>query len=295
MNIFAAIVLLLPSQAADVEPEHAANSIFRDLMTSGFQAESTKIVLPGPKFHDSQKSDERRALLREVAGSPSAGDELLRDSVSAPFILKLRDEKLADSTLRIADLWFVVYADLDAIDPAESARQTSKPTEAANMRLEPKLLSRDQVQSRKLPFEEPNRARNEWYAHLNARLLDRIAVDSTDHVIVTRSADSLVIASRTDPAFNGDREFPNRWQSLNRSDPSKAAGSPHPYAGGVSYVKISKLGDGSRALLVEGHFAFVEPAEWFDRAPVLRSKFSIVAQDQIRRLRRQAAEVKRKP
>ena len=32
--------------------------------------------------------------------------------------------------------------------------------------------------------------------------------------------------------------------------------------------------------------AFVEPDGWFQGAPILRSKFSVVAQDQIRSLRR---------
>jgi hypothetical protein len=43
-------------------------------------------------------------------------------------------------------------------------------------------------------------------------------------------------------------------------------------------------------LLVEAHFAFAEPRAWFDGAPILRSKLSLIAQDQIRRLRRELAE-----
>ena len=35
--------------------------------------------------------------------------------------------------------------------------------------------------------------------------------------------------------------------------------------------------------------AFVEPNEWFQGAPILRSKFSVIAQDQIRSLRRELA------
>ena len=38
------------------------------------------------------------------------------------------------------------------------------------------------------------------------------------------------------------------------------------------------------------HVAFVEPDGWFQGAPILRSKFSVAAQDQIRTLRRELGE-----
>ncbi len=42
------------------------------------------------------------------------------------------------------------------------------------------------------------------------------------------------------------------------------------------------------------HMAFVEPDGWFQGAPILRSKFSAVAQDQIRSLRRGLARKREK-
>ena len=51
-------------------------------------------------------------------------------SVTAPYIIKLRDQKASDATIRMADLWFVVYAPLEQIDPirelAEPTRRRSK-------------------------------------------------------------------------------------------------------------------------------------------------------------------------
>ena len=43
-------------------------------------------------------------------------------------------------------------------------------------------------------------------------------------------------------------------------------------------------------LFVEAHFVFTEPHDWFEGAPVLRSKISLIAQDRIRKLRRELAE-----
>ena len=63
-----------------------------------------------------------------------------------------------------------------------------------------------------------------------------------------------------------------------------------PYAGGISYAKISRVAFQPTALFVEMHVAFVEPDGWFQGAPILRSKFSVAAQDQIRTLRRELAK-----
>ena len=65
-----------------------------------------------------------------------------------------------------------------------------------------------------------------------------------------------------------------------------------PYEGGMSYAKISRTELKPRAILVEMHMAFVEPDGWFQGAPILRSKFSVVAQDQVRSLRRELAKKK---
>ena len=55
-------------------------------------------------------------------------------------------------------------------------------------------------------------------------------------------------------------------------------------------LKITRLSAVPGALLVEVHFLFTEPQEWFDGAPILRSKISLVAQDRIRSLRSELAK-----
>ncbi len=104
--------------------------------------------------------------------------------------------------------------------------------------------------------------------------------------MATRTKESLVVASRTAPAFDKAGPDANGWRPVG-SGQGTAGGAPRPYAGGISYTKISRLAFQPGALLVEMHGAFVEPREWFQGAPILRSKFSVIAQDQIRRLRRE--------
>ena len=55
-------------------------------------------------------------------------------------------------------------------------------------------------------------------------------------------------------------------------------------------MKMTRLQTAPRAMLVEGHFAFAEPREWFSGAPILRSKISLIAQDRIRQFRRGLAK-----
>ena len=81
--------------------------------------------MPAPLLKDGQEADAQQAALLGVAGSEQALSDLLRDSVTAPFILKVHDAKADDGTVRLVDLWFVVRGDLDRLDPMEIATQTS--------------------------------------------------------------------------------------------------------------------------------------------------------------------------
>jgi hypothetical protein len=101
----------------------------------------------------------------------------------------------------------------------------------------------------------------------------------------------MVIAGRTDPAFDADSMLANRWWTLGQDD---QRGPGQPFRGGMSYAKISHLKEPAGSLLVEFHAAFVEPEAWFQGAPILRSKFAPIAQDKIRKLRRELLKNRRK-
>lgn len=262
--------------ADDPLPPHEANAVFRAVVADA------DAPLPAPTFADGQSADEQRAALRSLVASDRAVDDLLRDSVTAPFVLKLRDDTADGVTTRSGDLYFALHVGLDAIDPARlDASADSGPVEAGNMRFETKLLRATDLPG--LPAPVPG----EWYAHSTGRLLDRIAVESTDHATATRSAESLIVASRTDPRFDRHEKYPNRWAPIDRK---AGVGSPQPYGGGRGYAKATALKGTPGVTILEVHFAFREPKAWFDGAPILRSKLGLIAQDQIRRLRRELAK-----
>jgi hypothetical protein len=275
---------------AKVEHAHAENPVFKQVLEQGLETGGQSVRLPEPRLQDGQDADAQRVALREVFGSDRAAEEMLRNSVTAPYILKPHDLKTSDATIRSVDLWFVVYADLKELDPGkEAARTDAKEVEAANMWFQTRLLKNDELKAVGIESPGPRAGQSTWYAHVHARLLDRIDFELTDHVVASQSDESVVIASRTDPAFDRAGPMANGWKPLAAAGDSKAAVSVKPYGGGISYAKVSRLALKPGALLVEMHAAFVEPDGWFQGAPILRSKFGVVAQDQIRSLRRELA------
>ena len=70
---------------------------------------------------------------------------------------------------------------------------------------------------------------NYWYSHVHARLLDRIDFEATNQVVATQSPESIVVASRTDPAFAKVPALANSWKPLSqRRTPRNRASRPNP-------------------------------------------------------------------
>ena len=263
------------------------NPVLSTLIKDGVTANGVAVPLPAPTLLDGQDAAAGRAALSQVAGDERSVANLVRDSVSAPFVLKTRDVRAKDATIRVADLWFVVRGDLAEIDLKPILNKTAESSvEAGNMRFTSKVLSAQDLKDRPLDRLPALPGRDEWYTHATGRLLDRIKVAATDQVVATRTADSLTLAARTAPRFDADPTFPNHWATIDRGPAGETTGTPQVYAGGGSYVKITRLVAEPGALFVEAHFAFVEPQPWFAGNPILRSKFSVIAQDQVRQLRR---------
>jgi len=270
-----------------IEVAHAHNAVYLQVIDQGLDLGGQKVTLPPPRLVDGQDADTQRAALRDVAGSDQALEDMFRPSITAPYIIKPRDIKTTGGMIRAVDVWFVVYADPQNVDPAkEAARSDQKEIEVGNMWFQTRLLKAEDLRAVGITLAAAAEQKA-WYAHVHARLLDRIDFEATNHVVGSRSGESILVASRTDPAFA--KEGPNRngWKALSAAGGTKTEGSVQPYPGGMSYAKMSRVGFKPGALLVEMHVAFDEPHEWFQGAPILRSKFSVAAQDQVRTMRRE--------
>lgn len=289
------LIAALGQSAPATEPEHAANQIYRDLLRDGLPLAGGVVRFPVPRLRDGQSADSQRAALMDLAGSKGKADDLLRDSVVAPFLLKVRDLKPDGTTLiRGGDLWFVVHADLSEIDPDQMGGlgKEGEAVEVGNMRFQGRTVEAAELQRDGIEPPVPTGGEggsSVRFVHLTGRLLDRIGLEATSRVEVTRSADSIVIASRSLTDLAPARPLASRWWPITTGSGGEGRGEPRPYAGGASTVKISRLRSEPGALLVEVHFVYDEPLDWFDGAPILRSKIGLAAQDQIRRLRRELA------
>lgn len=271
-----AVMIGADGPAASLE----VNAVYASVRDEGLTVGGQTIRLDGPRFTDDLTAQEQREALRSLAGSDRAVEGLLRPSVTAPFLLSLEDRTVDGATIRSGDLFFAIQVDLDTIDPdALFGQEESGPVEAGNMRFEVQVLDD--------PGEGIDGSASARFVHSTGRLLDRIGVESTARVSASRSTDSVVVASRTDRRFDDHEQWPNRWWTIERQGTSESTGTPERYAGGIGYAKLTRLKDDPKTVLVELRFAFAEPTAWFNGAPILRSKFSLIAQDQIRRLRRE--------
>ena len=251
------VAIGLGDMASRIEPGHAVNSVYVGALEQGLTANGATAKLPEPRLGDGQAADVQRAALREVAGTDQKLDELVRNSVTAPYIIKVHDVKAADATIRVIDLWFVVYADIAQIDPAKQAEQAdNKDVEAGNMAIRTRLLKPEDIRAAGIepPKGPEGSGPSTWYAHIHGRLLDRIEFDATNKVMASRTGDSIVVAARTDPAFDKPGPNANGWKPVGAGHANDAAGGPlKPYRGGISYTKISRLAFQPGALLVEMH------------------------------------------
>ena len=287
--MFVGLIVLAAQGARSAGSGHSA---FATSIEKGLTAGGKTVKIPPPTFHDGQAADEQRAELRRVAGSDRKMEEMLADSVAAPYVLKLNDLVADGTTLRSIDLWFILHVGLDAIKADDPLRRAdSGPIEAGNMRFEAKALTADDLK----PDGVGPPAEGEAYSHSTGRLLDRILVESTDRIVVSRTPDSILVAGGTDPRFGPESRSPNRWSTIAWSGTSEKRGPAQPYLGSVGYAKITRWKGSLKTVVVETHFAFAEPKGWFAGAPILRSKFNLIAQDQIRAIRRELAKSLTKP
>ena len=292
---FLLLGLTVTTQATSAVPKaiHPENPVYSTLRTKGATLAGVQVDFPAPLHKEGTSAEAEHADLKRLTGSDRSLAEFTRDSVSAPIILKTRDEPAGEKGIvRMADLWFVVRASLDEIDPtsADSSTGEGKTVEAGNMRfgsvrLEPKDLS-----ARGITPGAGKSGSREWYIHLTSRMLDRIHVEATDRMTATRSDGSWIVGTITDSRFDADQTLPNVWHAIKRQGATEKPGLDEVYAGGASIITISRLASVEGALLIEAHFAFFEPKAWFNGAPVLRSKIGVVAQDRIRGLRRALAK-----
>ena len=217
--IFLALTLVVLGQTADTD-----NPLFQKVLDQGLVAGGVTVKLPTPTLHEGMNEAERRSALKSVVSQPL--DEFLRDSVNAPFQLKVRDVAYPDGLIRVVDLWFAIHADLDEInlDDLAGKKEQASQGEAGNMSFSVRSLTDAELM---IPakIQEGLVDRHIWSKGV---LLDRIEVTTVNHVVASKTGGTVLFASMTDPAYRDGESLSNRWLSLSRVGEKKNVGRPRP-------------------------------------------------------------------
>lgn len=277
------------------------NAIWRELLDEGVSVGvSFPVKLPRPTMADDLDPTAQRTAIEGIADANHPRDQLIRDSVVAPFQLRIEavmTDKDAAPARRV-DLWFVGHGKLDALWDEEFRSELFK---IATGKQDPDFpdatdaLPPKRLQSRGIepPDEGPTDGSRplESYVTSQFNLFDRVRVSANRHGMITRTPASIVVAAMTDRRFDDDPDGANAWRSLTKAASGKLeAGEQHPYKGGGFYVKVTQMLDPPDGLFVEYHQVFEEPQEWFQGANLLRSKLPLVVQDTVRKFRRKLKE-----
>jgi hypothetical protein len=288
-TVFGGTAVLVAASLAAGGGTEPGNEIFQQLTREGVAVGAgRRSKLPAPSMADGLDARAQRAVLESVAGSDYTVDELVRDSVVAPFVLKFRDAGAADPEAPAygIDLWFVAHGDFKALtDCSGLALRDGGRKQARAHVLTEQELTRRKLQERCGP------GRHERYGHAVLNVFDRLQLNLTLHALTTRHPECLLSAARVDSRFNEDADFPNQWRRLECDDDGRPVPGPaHPYNDGGAFLKVTKLLEPAGGNFVEVHAVLMEPKGWFGGANLLRSKVPLVARSEIRNFRRELAK-----
>ena len=253
------------------------------------------VKLKAPSMPDGLDAAAQGKVLAEVAGPRRRVSVLLRNSVVAPFVLKIAQVPMGEGEppMRSVDLWFVAYGPLDRFTSEESLDELAESAASSGKSRLPsteKVLKEEQLKARGLCAEESEN-RSEHFFYSSFPLFDRVQISATRRAVLTSGPESVLLAAMIDPRFTADAEYPNQWQPVKRDRQGRfELGPPVRYESAGLYTKVTRLVEPRGALFIEYHQLFHEPVGWFDGANLLRSKLPLMAQDAVRKLRRKLRE-----
>ena len=251
-------ILLSSVFAGQASSHEESNPVYRSLRERGVLVDTASwVALPSPTLPAGATQAEQMEAVGKVAKIKNYPlDYFMRRSPVAPYVLQIHElERLdAQTPVKGVDAWFVMYGDLDALTQGEFRAKLLNLTQGSG---EPRELTAAELAKRGLAADA---ALDEFFAHRSFNLFKRVDVSDTKHVVMTKTADSLILAAHLEPVFASDPQFPNQWRPVIRdSDGVGRLGPPQPYSGSGSYLKITRLAGAKDALFAEFHLAFVEP------------------------------------
>ncbi|MHB1422612.1 MAG: hypothetical protein ACYC3I_05340 [Gemmataceae bacterium] len=265
----------------------ASNPLFERLRTEGLSvAGEMKVPLPAPRMADGLDAADQRAVLEKIVGKRFRVGDFTAKVGTAPHVYSIEkiaaDEADAPRAFCIA-VSFIAYGSLDTVSNRDFLEKLHKKSKDRQLR----ILTAAELDKRKLTVES-SKEREERYSHGVILVLERVELRAALHTMVTRQPDSLLAATRVDPRFAKDSDFPNQWRKITADEEGeRKLGPAYPYGGAGGYLKITRLHEPKDALFIEYHLLYTEPKEWFNGADPLTTKLPAIIQSEVRGFRQE--------
>lgn len=283
------LILLAAAAVPAAEPakSHDANEIFRTLLEEGVQVtDKGKVKLPAPTLPDGQdEAGWKAAVSKIIDENKTSLDEMTANRPTAPFEHKVTVEESGDPAMgcRLVNFWYFAHGDIEKVMREAFRKNMLRLTQG---KYDFKDLSPADLAKRKIALGGKPGVEDEYITRRVFGLFDKIELAETNRVMVSRTKDSIIVATILDRRFLTDPEFPCQWKPLTlNEDGSLTPGEPRPFTGVGYYIKITKVADGM--MFVEAHFLIVEPKECFPNPAIVQSKLPILLQTEVRRFRRE--------
>ncbi|MFM7150870.1 MAG: hypothetical protein ACKO23_13595, partial [Gemmataceae bacterium] len=184
---------------------------------------------------------------------------------------------------REINLWFVVHGKMKDLED-QNLMGSLLGMQGKDKGKDPVYLTEAELKERNIPVETAKGIEDRyWLTEMG--LIDRIQISG---VMRTRkqNVDGLVTTMILDDRFSEDKKYPNRWRAIKEGEGKADLGPPNPYRGFGGYVKATPIPDQEGAILIEMHFGFAEPEEWFEGRNLLASKLPLAVRNNVINLRR---------
>lgn len=295
------LVLVFGAAAAQAQESAPANPLLEILLRQGVPlSDGSAMKLPSPALAPGMDAAAQEKAIAQIAGKNHSPADLLKKSLQAPFVLNVRTLKTIENprgAVRAIDLYFAAHGDWKKAQSDEfldslwkSAKENSPElTGGKTGELKPEECARRSVARMAAPQVE------ERFFYTVGPLLEKVELSAVVQTVITRSADTVVMAQRIVPEFNGDAEYPNQWRPLTlESDGTFQRGAAAGYQAAAACGCLTRLAEPAGAIFYEYHLVYEEPDAWFGGVNVVKQRLPLVVQDQLMKFRRKLAAAPRR-
>lgn len=284
-------IFTLASSGRGAEPA-SSHPVVATLVEEGIKLDEGVVVkLTEPVIKPGMSGDEQRAALERLMGRAKLG-RLLQNSLNARQEFRVSDgQRIAgEGIVRRLDQYFVVYGDFELFKDEELLdgfmAEEKKQEEAKEEPFEQYL------ESLEADGEKPAEGQPYVYRY-RYPLLDKVVISGLVRG-QSYSDDHFQIESAFSPAeLLKDPKNPTVWQAIPpQARGDEDLGPAKPFRGMAGYMQVSDLEFIKGAVLVEVHGVLIEPTGWFGGRNLLASKLVLVADQNIRDLRRKVIRLK---